>query len=52
MSENFLGSFRNGEEMRLEPGQVLFNKGDAGNQMYVVRSGNCRYFTAIACSRP
>ena len=39
MSENFLGSFRNGEEIRLEPAQVLFSKGDAGNQMYVVRSG-------------
>jgi hypothetical protein len=27
MSENFLGSFRNGEEIRLEAGQVLFKKG-------------------------
>lgn len=39
MTENFLGSFRNGEEQRLDPGQVLFEKGDAGHEMYVVRSG-------------
>jgi hypothetical protein len=29
MSENFLVSFRNGEEIRLDAGQVLFKKGDA-----------------------
>ena len=39
MAENFLGSFRNGEEQRLDAGQVLFEKGDAGHEMYVVRSG-------------
>jgi CRP/FNR family cyclic AMP-dependent transcriptional regulator len=39
MSENFLGSFRNGEEMRLDAGQVLFKKGDVGHEIYVVRSG-------------
>jgi CRP/FNR family transcriptional regulator, cyclic AMP receptor protein len=39
MSENFLGSFRNGEELRFEAGQVLFKKGDAGHEIYVVRSG-------------
>jgi CRP/FNR family cyclic AMP-dependent transcriptional regulator len=39
MAENFLGSFRNGEEQRLDAGQVLFEKGDTGHEMYVVRSG-------------
>ena len=39
MSENFLGSFRNGEEMRLDAGQILFKKGDAGHEIYLVRSG-------------
>lgn len=39
MSENFLGSFRNGEEMRLDAGQVLFKKGDVGHEIYIVRSG-------------
>jgi CRP/FNR family cyclic AMP-dependent transcriptional regulator len=39
MSENFLGSFRNGEEIRLAPGQILFSKGDVGHETYVVRSG-------------
>jgi CRP-like cAMP-binding protein len=39
MSENFLGSFRNGEEIRLEAGQVLFRKGDTGHEIFVVRSG-------------
>jgi CRP/FNR family transcriptional regulator, cyclic AMP receptor protein len=39
MSENFLGSARNGEELRFEAGQVLFTKGDQGHEIYVVRSG-------------
>lgn len=39
MSENFMVSFRNGEEIRLDAGQVLFKKGDAGHEIYVVRSG-------------
>lgn len=39
MSENFLGSFRNGEEISLDAGQILFNKGDAGSEIYIVRSG-------------
>lgn len=39
MSENFLGSFRSGEEMRLDAGQVLFSKGDVGHESYVLRSG-------------
>jgi CRP/FNR family transcriptional regulator, cyclic AMP receptor protein len=39
MSENFLGSARNGEEIRLDAGQVLFKKGDVGHEIYVVRSG-------------
>jgi CRP/FNR family transcriptional regulator, cyclic AMP receptor protein len=39
MAENFLGSARNGEELRFEAGQVLFNKGDQGHEIYVVRSG-------------
>ena len=39
MSENFLGSFRNGEEVRLDAGQVVFKKGDAGHEIYIVRSG-------------
>jgi CRP/FNR family cyclic AMP-dependent transcriptional regulator len=39
MSENFLVGFRNGEEMRLDAGQILFKKGDAGHEAYVVRSG-------------
>jgi CRP-like cAMP-binding protein len=39
MAENFLGSARSGEEIRLDVGQVLFTKGDAGHQLYVVRSG-------------
>ena len=39
MSENFLGSFRNGEEIRFDAGQVVFKKGDAGHEIYIVRSG-------------
>ncbi|WP_162918525.1 Crp/Fnr family transcriptional regulator [Taklimakanibacter deserti] len=39
MAENFLGSARSGEEIRLDAGQVLFTKGDAGHEIYVVRSG-------------
>jgi CRP/FNR family transcriptional regulator, cyclic AMP receptor protein len=39
MAENFLGSFRNGEEIRLDAGQILFSKGDVGHEIYVVRSG-------------
>ena len=39
MSENFLGSFRTGDEQRLAAGQILFEKGAAGHEMYVVRSG-------------
>jgi CRP-like cAMP-binding protein len=39
MSEDFLGSFRNGEEVRLEAGQILFKKGDMAHGMYVVLSG-------------
>ncbi|WP_368904850.1 Crp/Fnr family transcriptional regulator [Taklimakanibacter lacteus] len=39
MSENFLGSFRNGEEISLDAGQILFSKGDVGSEIYIVRSG-------------
>ena len=39
MSENFSVAFRNGEEIRLEAGQILFKKGDMGHEIYVVRSG-------------
>jgi CRP-like cAMP-binding protein len=39
MTENFLGSARSGEEISLDVGQVLFTKGDAGHELYVVRSG-------------
>lgn len=39
MSENFLGSARNGEEISLGAGEVLFSKGDAGHEIYIVRSG-------------
>jgi len=39
MPENFLGSARSGEEISLDAGQVLFTKGDAGHELYVVRSG-------------
>ena len=39
MTENFLGSARSGEEIRLHVGEVLFAKGDEGRELYVVRSG-------------
>ena len=39
MSENFLGSARNGEEISLGAGEILFSKGDTGHEIYVVRSG-------------
>lgn len=39
MSENFAVGFRNGEEISLEAGQVLFKKGDLGHEIYIVRSG-------------
>jgi hypothetical protein len=35
MFENFLVNFRNGEEIRLDAGEVLFKKGDVGHQIYV-----------------
>lgn len=36
----FLGLFANDPDvMALEPGQELFRRGDAGGQMYVVKSG-------------
>ncbi|HUB62902.1 MAG TPA: cyclic nucleotide-binding domain-containing protein [Methylocella sp.] len=40
MPENFLGLF-DGETdtVTLEPGQTLFEKGEAGRHMYVVKSG-------------
>ena len=41
MSEDFLGLFRNETEtVTLTAGQDLFKKGDAGQHMYVVKSGN------------
>ncbi len=40
MAENFLGLFRDEPDaIKLRPGQVLFEKGDIGRQMYVVKSG-------------
>lgn len=40
MPENFLGLFR-GETniLTLQPGEVLFEKGDTGRHMYVIKSG-------------
>jgi CRP/FNR family cyclic AMP-dependent transcriptional regulator len=38
--EDFLGLFRNEPDgIVLQPGQALFQKGDLGNYMYVVKSG-------------
>jgi CRP/FNR family cyclic AMP-dependent transcriptional regulator len=40
MPEDFLGLFRSETDcVTLQPGQVLFEKGDAGYHMYVVKSG-------------
>jgi CRP/FNR family transcriptional regulator, cyclic AMP receptor protein len=40
MPEDFLGMFSGPTDViTLEPGQELFKKGDAGRDMYVVRSG-------------
>jgi CRP-like cAMP-binding protein len=40
MSDDFLALFSNATDIiRLEPGHVLFDKGDPGSQMYVVKSG-------------
>jgi len=40
MSEDFLGLFGSETDVvDLEPGQVLFQKGEAGALMYVVKSG-------------
>jgi CRP-like cAMP-binding protein len=40
MSDDFLALFSNATDIiRLEPGQVLFDKGETGSQMYVVKSG-------------
>jgi CRP/FNR family transcriptional regulator, cyclic AMP receptor protein len=40
MTENFLRLFANESNVvTLAPGQTLFNKGDAGHQMFVVKSG-------------
>jgi CRP-like cAMP-binding protein len=39
-SDNFLNLFANETNtVTLAPGEVLFHKGDAGHQMYVVKSG-------------
>jgi CRP-like cAMP-binding protein len=41
MSENFLGLFGSETQVvTLSPGQVLFEKGQPGHLMYVVKSGN------------
>jgi CRP/FNR family transcriptional regulator, cyclic AMP receptor protein len=41
MSENFLGLFEGDTQVvTLEPGEVLFEKGDSGHLMYVVKSGD------------
>ena len=40
MSEDFLGLFNQATDVvGLKPGQVLFEKGERGNYMYVVKSG-------------
>jgi CRP/FNR family transcriptional regulator, cyclic AMP receptor protein len=40
LSENFLGLFDNERNtVALAPGQILFNKGDSGHQMFVLKSG-------------
>ena len=40
MREDFIGLFRNEPDgIVLQPGQELFKKGDVGNYMYVVKSG-------------
>jgi CRP/FNR family transcriptional regulator, cyclic AMP receptor protein len=40
MPEDFLGLFRDETDtVTLQPGEVLFEKGDAGHHMYVIKSG-------------
>jgi len=40
MLEDFLGLFRSETDIvTLQPGQVLFEKGEAGRHMYVIQSG-------------
>ena len=40
MPEDFLGLFRSETDIvTLQPGQVLFEKGEAGRHMYVIQSG-------------
>ena len=40
MTEDFLGLFSTATDViRLDAGQVLFEKGDKGDQMFVVKSG-------------
>jgi CRP-like cAMP-binding protein len=40
MTENFLGLFENATDLiTLAPGQALFEKGEPGHTMYVVKSG-------------
>lgn len=40
MGEDFLGLFRHEPDIvTLEPGQLLFEKGETGRHMYVVKSG-------------
>ena len=41
MSENFLGLFdQETEVVTLAPGEALFEKGEPGRLMYVVKTGN------------
>lgn len=55
MSEDFLGLFRSETDfVTLQPGQVLFEKGEAGRHMYVVQSGEVQvldgnhYFESVS----
>ncbi|HUZ90333.1 MAG TPA: cyclic nucleotide-binding domain-containing protein [Methylocella sp.] len=55
MPEDFLGLFLSETDtVTLQPGQVLFEKGEAGHHMYVVQSGEVqvhdgnRYFESMS----
>lgn len=40
MAEDFLGLFSHATDtVTLSPGQVLFKKGDRGDQLYIIKSG-------------
>ena len=41
---HFKGADREPEEVRLEPGQILFDQGDRGDLVYVVEEGEIEIF--------